>query len=78
MDIFCGVYIVNSDGDLIYINKDYNISKLLYDMELYIIFIDKIVLEWILLCVFCLLLIGDLLVGILGMVNWYNINGELV
>lgn len=77
-DIFRGVHTVNSDGDLIYINKDYNISKLSHDMESYTTLIDKTVLAWTPLCVFCSSLTGDLLVGTSGMVNRYNTNGELV
>lgn len=39
-DLFRGVH---TDGDLIYINKDYEISKLSYDMKSYTTLIDKTV-----------------------------------
>lgn len=77
-DLFRGVHTVNSDGDLIYINKDYEISKLSYDMKSYTTLIDKTVLALTPLCVFCSSLTGDLLVGTSGMVTRYKANGELV
>lgn len=74
-DLFRGVH---TDGDLIYINKDYEISKLSYDMKSYTTLIDKTVLALTPLCVFCSSLTGDLLVGTSGMVIRYKANGELV
>lgn len=77
-DLFRGVHTVNSDGDLIYINKDYEISKLSFDMKSYTTLIDKTVLTSTPLCVFCSSLTGDLLVGTSGKVNRCESNGELV
>lgn len=50
--LFSGVYIVNKKGDLIYIDKDYNINKLLVDLEIIFIFIKKNYLFGILNCVY--------------------------
>lgn len=39
VDIFSGLYIVNSEGELFFIDRDYNIKKLLNDMNIIIIFV---------------------------------------
>lgn len=57
-----GVYIVNYEGELIYIDTNYDIKKLLNNFE--IIIILKIILDikWKLCCVYLFLYIGNLLV----------------
>lgn len=50
--LLSGVYIVNKKGDLIYIDKDNNINKLLVDLEIIFIFIKKNYLFGILNCVY--------------------------
>lgn len=73
-----GLYIVNSGSELIYIDEDYNVKKLLRDMEIIIIFIERIDFVWKLLCVYWILFIRGFLVGMYreklkrGKVNWYN------
>lgn len=81
------MYIVNGIGELFYINMDFVIIKFLSDLK--IIFIIRMDFGWLLVCIYCFMIIGDLLVGIVGIVfgkklkfivkiNRYNINGELI
>lgn len=85
-----GVYIVNSDGEMIYIDVDNNIKKILNKLEI-IIVIKVINVYYMKLCVYWFLLIWDLLFGLdvikkkivgdsdkIGMVDWYNQSGELL
>lgn len=61
-----GFYILNSENELFYINENYDIKKKLWDLSMIIIFFKKKkYLIWIFWCVYCLLLIGDLLVGMI-------------
>lgn len=41
-----GVYILNSENEFIYIDSNYNIKKLLKDMEIIIIFLEILYLVW--------------------------------
>lgn len=68
MDLYNGdgVYIVNSMSELIYIDREYGIKKLFKDRKMFIIFINNMLLEWKLLCVYWLFFIEDLLVGMVG------------
>lgn len=58
-----GLYIVNSENELIYIDKYFKINKLLRDMKLFILFVEIKGFERLLWCVYWFLLIGDFLVG---------------
>lgn len=79
---YCGLYIVVSDGELIYINKEYNIMKLFMIMKIKIKFIilKDFVLKF--LSVYCFFFIGDIFVGVIkdnlrvGIVMYYNWYGE--
>lgn len=62
--LFVGLYIVNIRGDLIYINRNFNIMNLLEDMMINLMLVKRIYLKWRLCCVYCFLFIGDFLVGI--------------
>lgn len=81
---FSGVHTVNKKGDLIYIDKDYNINKLSADLETTSTFIKKNHLSGIPNCVYWSQSSYDLLVGlrtgylskIEGKINRYNQNGE--
>lgn len=55
--------IVNSENELIYIDKYFKINKLLRDMKLFILFVEIIGFKRLLWCVYWFLLIGDFLVG---------------
>lgn len=83
------MYIVNGIGELFYIDMDFVIIKFLSDLKIILIFIIRMDFEWILVCIYCFMIIGDLLVGIVGIVfgkklklivkiNRYNINGKLI
>nr|XP_019928081.2 uncharacterized protein LOC105341154 [Crassostrea gigas] len=81
-----GLHTVNSDSELIYINRNYNIKKLSNDNKTTITFIertDNSTSTWRPRCVYCSLSTGDLLVvryyihtGT-STVNRYNQTGEL-
>lgn len=58
-----GLHTVNSGGELIYIDKNYNINKLSTDMKTTIPFIQKTDSKWRPQCVHLSPSIGDLLVG---------------
>nr|XP_034308132.1 uncharacterized protein LOC117683208 [Crassostrea gigas] len=74
---YSGSYTVNSGGELIYIDRNHNISKLSNDMET-TIFLRGTESTWKPRCVYCSLSTGDLLVGMFnyptrtGMVTRYN------
>lgn len=71
-----GLYIVNGESELIFINLKLKIRKLLKDMKKIIIFIDIINFIWRLCCVYWFKLMGDILIGMdscsVGRVIWYN------
>lgn len=73
--VLSGLYIVNGDYELVYIDFDFNIKKLLEDF-VFIIFIERNEFEWILVFLFWFCIISDLLVGLkrfsLGKVLWYD------
>lgn len=81
-----GFYLVNLESELIYIDSDYNIRKMLKDEKVFVLFIEKMYFQWKLLCLYCFLFIGNLLVVMLmyyfnkkrGKVIWYNKFGELI
>ncbi|XP_065941163.1 uncharacterized protein [Magallana gigas] len=79
-----GSHTVNGECELIYIDTDYNISKLTKDMRTCSVFIKKIKDSiWEPRCVFCSPSTGDLLVGMytndldIGKVTRYNQSGQL-
>ncbi|XP_061165838.1 uncharacterized protein LOC133174758 [Saccostrea echinata] len=83
-----GVHSVNITGELIYIDKDYNINKLSTDKRIKIRLISKTE-PWDPVCVYCSRLNGDLLVGMgkydknsgkytEAKVTRYNSDGQLV
>ncbi|XP_065929561.1 uncharacterized protein [Magallana gigas] len=61
-----GLHTVNSESELIYIDRNYNINKLSKDMKTTTTFIEKTDSTWIPWCVYWSPSTGDLLVGI-----WY-------
>lgn len=58
-----GLYIVNNEMKLIYIDLNCNIVKLLIDMIMIIVFVKRKFMKWKLLSLYYFLFIGDLLVG---------------
>nr|XP_022312660.1 uncharacterized protein LOC111117740 isoform X4 [Crassostrea virginica] len=58
-----GIHTVNSEGELIYIDKEYNIIKLCNDMKTTTTFIKHTDTTWEPQCVYCSPSSGDLLVG---------------
>lgn len=80
---------VNNKDELFYLNLEFIIKKFLSDFKIILIFIIRMDYEWILVCIYCFMIIGDLLVGFLGIVFGkkfrfmvkiirYNNNGELM
>lgn len=63
-DLCSGLYIVNREGELFYIDRNYIIKKMLIDLEIIIVCIMKIDFKWKFWCVFWFLNFEDLLVGI--------------
>lgn len=57
-----GIYIVNSDFDVIYIDWCNDIFKI--DLKIFILFFKKSYFKMRLICVYWLIVIGDLLVGV--------------
>lgn len=78
-----GIHTVNSDGELIYIDIDFNIKKLSKDMKTTTTLIEKKEPTWISQCVYWSSSTGDLLVGMYrknqntGKVTRYNQFGQL-
>lgn len=77
-----GLYIMIRVGELLYVDNKYIIKKLfknLIKIEIYMK-VDGVIRFVMknLLCLFCLLLIGDLLIGFDKKVNWYNKIGEFI
>lgn len=70
-----GFHTVNDEGELIYIEKNYNINKLSYDLKTTTtILVSKERKPW---CVYCSPRTGDLLIGMDRMVTRYNQAGQL-
>nr|XP_011445835.3 uncharacterized protein LOC105341171 [Crassostrea gigas] len=82
-DLYRGLHTVNSESELIYINRNYNINKLSKDMKTTTTFIEKTDPKWIPRCVYWSPSTGDLLVGMgyihtdTGKVTRYNQSGQL-
>lgn len=83
-----GLHTVNGIGELFYINTDFVITKLSSDLKTTSTFITRTYFEWTPVCIYCSMITGDLLVGIVGTapgkkskpiakINRYNTNGEL-
>nr|XP_034309389.1 uncharacterized protein LOC105319963 [Crassostrea gigas] len=77
----CGLHTVNSESELIYIDRNYNINKLSKDMKITTTFIEKTDSTWRPWCVYWSPSTGDLLVGMYrtytGKVTRYNKSGQL-
>lgn len=83
-----GLYIVNSENELIFLVKDNDIIMLLKDINIVFVFLNFIDFIWKLWCVYCFLLIGDFFVGMcrfdisifmwIGKVLWYNYDRYLI
>lgn len=76
--LFNGVYIVNSDRELIYIDKNYNINKVLMDRKEIIIFVGIIGFIWKLQCVYWFLFNRDFFVGMYSEIIEYIGKGKIV
>nr|XP_034310350.1 uncharacterized protein LOC117684003 [Crassostrea gigas] len=80
---FTGLHTVNSESELIYIDRKYNINKLSKDMKTTTTFIERTYSTWEPWCVYCSLSTGDLLVGMryihtyTAKVTRYNQSGQL-
>nr|XP_034309439.1 uncharacterized protein LOC117683733 [Crassostrea gigas] len=78
-----GLHTVNSESELIYIDRRYNINKLSKDMKTTTTFIERTDSTWRPRCVYWSPSTGDLLVGMcylyagVGKVNRYNQSGQL-
>nr|XP_034319887.1 uncharacterized protein LOC109618176 [Crassostrea gigas]XP_034319888.1 uncharacterized protein LOC109618176 [Crassostrea gigas]XP_034319889.1 uncharacterized protein LOC109618176 [Crassostrea gigas]XP_034319890.1 uncharacterized protein LOC109618176 [Crassostrea gigas]XP_034319891.1 uncharacterized protein LOC109618176 [Crassostrea gigas]XP_034319892.1 uncharacterized protein LOC109618176 [Crassostrea gigas]XP_034319893.1 uncharacterized protein LOC109618176 [Crassostrea gigas] len=78
-----GLHTVNSESELIYIDRKYNINKLSKDMKTTTTFIERTDSTWEPRCVYWSPSTGDLLVGMYnddtktGMVTRYNQRGQL-
>ncbi|XP_065931209.1 uncharacterized protein [Magallana gigas] len=78
-----GLHTVNSESELIYIDRNYNINKLSKDMKTTTTFIERTYSTWRPWCVYWSPSTGDLLVGMYnywaktGKVTWYNQSGQL-
>lgn len=79
---FNGVHTVNSESELIYIDKDHYIKKLSTDMKTTTIFIEKKESKWKPRCVYWSSSSRNLLVGLtnfcIGKVTRYNRIGQLI
>nr|XP_034310540.1 uncharacterized protein LOC117684056 [Crassostrea gigas]XP_034310541.1 uncharacterized protein LOC117684056 [Crassostrea gigas]XP_034310543.1 uncharacterized protein LOC117684056 [Crassostrea gigas]XP_034310544.1 uncharacterized protein LOC117684056 [Crassostrea gigas]XP_034310545.1 uncharacterized protein LOC117684056 [Crassostrea gigas] len=79
-----GLHTVNSESELIYIDRNYNINKLSKDMKTTTTFIESTDSSWEPLCVYWSPSTGDLLVGMryihikTGKVTRYNKSGQLI
>lgn len=79
---FVVYFIVINEKDLVFINNDYNIVKLLYDMEKIMILINILYNNKGLCCVYFVFFVGDLFVGFMGYDDldnkiWINCYDEL-
>uniref|UniRef100_K1Q1E5 Tripartite motif-containing protein 3 n=1 Tax=Magallana gigas TaxID=29159 RepID=K1Q1E5_MAGGI len=76
-----GLHTVNSESELIYIDRNYNINKLSKDMKTTTTFIERTDFTWRPRCVYWSPSTGDLLVGMYnyrtGKVTRYNQSGQL-
>nr|XP_034309427.1 uncharacterized protein LOC109618689 [Crassostrea gigas] len=83
-DLYGGLHTVNSESQLIYIDRDYNINKLSKDIKITTTFIEKSDSTWRPQCVYWSPSTGDLLVGMYnddtgtGKVTRYNQSGQLI
>ncbi|XP_065929645.1 uncharacterized protein [Magallana gigas] len=82
-DLHGGFHTVNSESELIYIDRNYNINKLSKDMKTTTTFIETTDSTWRPMCVYWSPSTGDLLVGMCyrhtdtGKVTRYNQSGQL-
>ncbi|XP_052683884.1 tripartite motif-containing protein 2-like [Crassostrea angulata] len=82
-DLYNGLHTVNSESELIYIDRNYNINKLSKDMKTTTTFIERTYSTWRPQCVYWSPSTGDLLVAMYnnitktGKVTRYNQSGQL-
>ncbi|XP_065928912.1 uncharacterized protein [Magallana gigas] len=82
-DLYGGLHTVNSQSELIYINRNYNINELSKDMKTTTTFIERTDCTWEPRCVYWSPFTGDLLVGMwyihteTGKVTRYDQSGQL-
>ncbi|XP_065930888.1 uncharacterized protein [Magallana gigas] len=82
-DLYGGLHTVNSESELIYIDRNFNINKLSKDMKTTTTFIERTDSTWWPGCVYWSPSTGDLLVGMYnydtetGKVTRYNQSGQL-
>eukprot|EP00105_Crassostrea_gigas_P006072 XP_011419872.2 PREDICTED: uncharacterized protein LOC105322715 [Crassostrea gigas] len=72
-----GSHTVNSESELIYIDRNYNINKMSKDMKTTTTFIEKKDSTWEPRCVYCSPATGDLLVGMYTMIKDYTSAGKV-
>lgn len=83
-----GLHTVNNKDELFYLNSEFIIKKLSSDLKTTSTFITNMDYEWTPVCLYCSMITGDLLVGLLGIapgkkstsmakITRYNNNGEL-
>lgn len=83
-----GLHTVNNKDELFYLNSELIIKKLSSDLKTTSTFITNMDYEWTPVCLYCSMITGDLLVGLLGIapgkkstfmakITRYNNNGEL-
>ncbi|XP_052693220.1 uncharacterized protein LOC128171493 [Crassostrea angulata] len=81
--LLVGILTVNSESELIYIDRNHNINKLSKDMKTTCTFIEKTDATWSPRCVYCSPSTGDLLVGMYresigpSKLTRHNQNGQL-
>ncbi|XP_078328676.1 uncharacterized protein LOC111109868 [Crassostrea virginica] len=87
-----GVHTVNSDGDLFYLNSDYDVIKFSENRNKKTTFVKKTKSIWLPQCIYCSLKTGDVLIGLCstitepetdmcidyGQVTRYNKHGKLI
>lgn len=61
-----GLHTIKSIGELFYINTDFVITKLSSDLKTTSTFIKRTDFEWTPVCIYCSMITGYLLVGMVG------------
>nr|XP_034319601.1 uncharacterized protein LOC117687359 [Crassostrea gigas] len=83
-DLYGGLHTVNSENEMVYIDRNYNINKLSEDMKTTITFLERTDSTWEPRCVYWSPSTGDLLVGMYRKKPWegkvirYNHSGQLI
>lgn len=67
-----GYYIVNKEGELIYIGNDFKLLKFLKENKMiFICRINELFKEWVFECVYLLLIIEDIFVGMFRFIVYF-------